>query len=776
MPSPAVTLIDEGNALEAQGHPAQAMARYDAAVQADPRCARAHLNRGNLLLGGGRIDEARAAYQRAIECDPHYAGAHYNLGNLNAAAGELTLALANFAAAIALKPDFADAFVALANAQDALGRPAEAVASYQRALEIHPGYAEVHFNLGALLLAHGRSGAAVESLRKATELRPDYAPAHDALGVALTALGRCDEAEASLRRALTLAPGSEEILHHLVAPMRVSGRMLEAARLILDHFERHAPSWRLKTDFAHCITSVRFTAGRDPGLRAALTAAFTEPWAGPIVFRGPALSLVMLTPEIAAGVRLVNEQWPQRLSTAVLSGSGLLAKLAADRLLRAVLVTVPVTTPEFERFLTAARAALLESAAGSGAPGTADPEGLEFYGALAQQCFINEYIFDLEEAEAAAADRCRARLLALLDAGATVPPLLLLAVAAYSPLGTLPQPQQLLTGEHSEAVAAVLRQQVSEPLEERALRALIVRLTPIGDGVSQQVREQYEENPYPRWVKLPRHDLARRFNEDLRLTFPMARFTPLEDDSSPQMLIAGCGTGSQPILAATRYRDVRALAVDLSLSSLGYAMRKTRELGIAGIEYAQADIVHLGTIGRTFDIIASIGVLHHLADPFAGWRTLLSLLKPGGFMQLGFYSELARRHIVAAREIIAARGYTGAPQDIRRFRRELRDSEGELRALLEIPDFYSMSDCRDLLFHVQEHRLTLGQIAAFLADNGLEFLGFELPVTDVLHQYRKRFSDDPAATDLRNWARFEADNPGTFLGMYQFWVQKPHAA
>ena len=46
----AIALIDEGNALEEQGLIAEAMARYDAAIQVDPQCARAHLNRGNILL------------------------------------------------------------------------------------------------------------------------------------------------------------------------------------------------------------------------------------------------------------------------------------------------------------------------------------------------------------------------------------------------------------------------------------------------------------------------------------------------------------------------------------------------------------------------------------------------------------------------------------------------------------------------------------------------------------------------------------------------------
>jgi protein O-GlcNAc transferase len=84
----ALAMIDEGNALEEQGRTAEAMVRYDAAVQADPRCARAHLNRGNILLASARIDEARNAYQLAVACDPHYAAAYFNLANLNCRAGE----------------------------------------------------------------------------------------------------------------------------------------------------------------------------------------------------------------------------------------------------------------------------------------------------------------------------------------------------------------------------------------------------------------------------------------------------------------------------------------------------------------------------------------------------------------------------------------------------------------------------------------------------------------------------------------------------------------
>jgi 2-polyprenyl-3-methyl-5-hydroxy-6-metoxy-1,4-benzoquinol methylase len=511
----------------------------------------------------------------------------------------------------------------------------------------------------------------------------------------------------------------------------------------------------------------------DSRIRAALKTAIAEPWAVPRQLCPSALSLIMLDRTIAKCVRVANASRPARLPKAAAFSADALTALAEDSLLHAMLEVVPVSTIEFERFLTCARHALLETASSKQTPDLSDVAALRFYAALSQQCFINEYIFDCDDREELAAATCRTKLLALLDANAVVPPLLLLAVAAYFPLYTLRGTSQLLDSNYPAPIDAVLRQQIREPFEEQALRAGITCLTPITVGVSEEVRTQYEHNPYPRWVKLPKHDQSPYFNSELRSSLPFGPFKPMADDRAPEALIAGCGTGSHPILTAQRFRGVRVLAIDLSLSSISYAKRKTRELGITNIEYAQADILKLSGVARTFDIIESIGVLHHLADPFTGWRTLLSLLRSGGFMHLGFYSELARRHVVKAREIIAARGYSSTPDDIRRFRRDLaRNPDVELQNLSQYPDFFSISECRDLLFHVQEHRLTISQIQSFLTDSGLHFVGFELD-RSVLHQYRALFTDDPACTDLRNWASFEADNPDTFVGMYQFWIQKP---
>lgn len=770
--NPAIAMIDEGNALEEQGQIAEAMARYDAAARLDPNCARAHLNRGNILLASLQFDEARRAYHLAITCDPKYAAAHFNLGNLNHRAGEFELASNNYQAAIAIKPDFADAFVALANTLDSMGHAAAAIENYERALAIRPDYAEVHFNLALLAASQGRGSEAAASLRRAIEIHPNFVGAHTTLGAVLSGLGQLDESVASLRRALALEPESAETIYLLAMVLLSSGKTPEALQVLVPSLERD-PKPATKAAFAACVARTRFSIN-DAKVRSLLTTAINESWGIPYELCRPALSLIILDPRIADCVRLANGAWPARLPKSVLFGANGLSALAADILFRALLEAAPVSTLEFERFLTCARHALLETASHVQLSDPAETAALHFYAALSRQCFINEYVFDCSDWEMRTVVECREKLLALLDSGETVPAVLLVAVAAYIPLFTLRGADRLLTSSYADSIEEVLRQQIREPMEEQKLRTSIPCLTSITGGVSEEVRAQYEQSPYPRWVKLPiRDNQQQRFNDELRRMLPFGPFTPMASDSSPEVLVAGCGTGSHSIIAAQRFRGVRLLAVDLSLSSISYAKRKTQELCIENIEYAQADILKLGDITRTFDIIESVGVLHHLADPFAGWQTLLSRLRPGGFMNLGFYSELARRHVVKMREMIAIHGYASTPNDIRRFRQDLaaQGRTAELQWLCEMPDFYSTSECRDLLFHVQEHRLTLTQIESFLTEFGLHFIGFELDPR-VVHRYRKHFADDQSGTDLRNWAQFEAENPDTFSGMYKFWVQK----
>ena len=186
------------------------------------------------------------------------------------------------------------------------------------------------------------------------------------------------------------------------------------------------------------------------------------------------------------------------------------------------------------------------------------------------------------------------------------------------------------------------------------------------------------------------------------------------------------------------------------------------------IEYAQADILKLGTIDRTFDRIEAVGVLHHLAKPEAGWRVLLSLLN--GTMRIGLYSAVARRAVVEARALIAEGGYSATAEDIRALRQTIIRSQST-NTLLKIADFYTMSGCRDLLFNVMEHRFTIPEIAAFLNQHGLWFHGFELEPA-IIEQFQRQYPGGEAPTNLDYWHEFETANPDTFWHMYVFSVSR----
>ena len=106
-------------------------------------------------------------------------------------------------------------------------------------------------------------------------------------------------------------------------------------------------------------------------------------------------------------------------------------------------------------------------------------------------------------------------------------------------------------------------------------------------------------------------------------------------------------------------------------------------------------------------------------------------------------------------------------EDIRRCRQALLHSP--FKEVAKASDFFNTSDCRDLLFHVQESQTTIPQIKSFIAENGLQFIGFEF-VPQLLQRYRSTFDGFP--NDLDRWHEFEVQNPDLFSGMYQFVVQK----
>lgn len=495
--------------------------------------------------------------------------------------------------------------------------------------------------------------------------------------------------------------------------------------------------------FARCLNYVAITA-HDPQLQAAVARAVAETWGAPAELAEQAGKLLKLDPLIEPHLNAVANHSPTRND---------LQRLNDHALLNALLQSAPVCDLALEGFLTGLRQTLLLNPVFvQTAP--------QLTASLAQQCFINEYIYPLSAAESAAFQN-----LSGTDA--------LLILACYQALHTLSESAALLTQTWPEPLQGVIRQQIIEPQQEASLASAMPSLSPINDQVSQAVRAMYEESPYPRWVKAPPSGNPQPMNAFLAQNYPLSGFVPLAADNPLQVLIAGGGTGQHPLHTARRFTGAQVQVIDLSRRSLAYAQRKTQELGLKNIKYAQADILQIGQINETFDLIESVGVLHHMADPWAGWEALISRLKPNGLMKLGFYSQTARKNINRLRDFIKSEGFGNTPGAIRACRQQLieHSESGDINDIFLMRDFYSTSACRDLLFHVQEHQMTLPELDAFIQSHGLRFIGFETDA-HTRDAYHQQFPDDPAATSLLNWHRFEQEHPNTFISMYQFWLQK----
>ncbi|MDV3458912.1 class I SAM-dependent methyltransferase [Sphingomonas sp. HF-S4] len=375
------------------------------------------------------------------------------------------------------------------------------------------------------------------------------------------------------------------------------------------------------------------------------------------------------------------------------------------------------------------------------------------------------------------------RLVALRDAltatGDTPPLLPALALQAFASQYVWPAPDQPPTGLAEALVQPptrfgegpawqLLAQRVREATVERELAAALPGFA-APQGLSAQVQRQYEAHPYPRWQAPP---ASRR--TDFR---PLLEALPGVDRAglppAPlSVLIAGCGTGYEAIDLARMDPSLSVTAIDLSRASLAFAQRKAQELGVTNLRFFHGDILALDRLDETFDVATSTGVLHHMANPHAGLASIVRTLRPGGIVRLALYSRRARAPVRAAHARIAERGWQADDAGIRAFRAHVLTlpEDDPLALLRQSDDFYSISGCRDLAFHVHEHHYTFPEIAALVAGAGLRLVGFDAS-PEALARFHEAHGPGADPLDLSLWDEVEAHHPYLFAGMIQFWCQ-----
>ena len=671
------------------------------------------------LHSQGNISEASKYYQLMINQKFKDHRVFSNYGIILKNNGKLEEAELSYRKAIEIKPNFAEAHSNLGNILRDVGKLQEAELCTHKAIEIKPDFAEAHSNLGNILRDVGKLQEAELCARKAIEIKPDFAEAHSNLGNILSDLGKHQEALDFYLKAIDINPKNSN------------------SYTLITRFLRDSDPSKFSTETLKNIFNLLLERNDIP--HKELISVFN------FIYRN----------EIINYLEIIDSNFSK------------IGVISNNKAIINALKKIIFCDAKLEEVLTKTRRNICLRIAKN--TETISETELQFIIALGEQCFLNEYVYSLTDEENASLnkiiDRCKDIQLNEINFS---------ILSCYYPLyKLLDKIASIKTFKSSnQSFKELIQMQIIEPLKEIKISKTIKRIGQINDNISQKVKSQYEENPYPRW-RYGNHSenqkitIIQGINNEINPNY----VSQYVNDKKLKILIAGCGTGNQ-ILQAQRYRNAQITAIDICLSSLSYAQRKVNELGIKNIELIQMDILNVNLLEDKFDVIECGGVLHHMKDPSKGLKELLDILKPNGFLKLGLYSELARREIIQAREYITNHKIQANDKDIKRFRKDVFSGKIEqISNLRNWGNFYTMSECRDLCFHTQEHRFTINEIGELLKSNQLEFLGFLLqqPVKSI---YKNYFPGDKKQINLQNWEKFEEQHPTTFASMYQFWVCK----
>ncbi|MET0676174.1 MAG: class I SAM-dependent methyltransferase [Bradyrhizobium sp.] len=305
----------------------------------------------------------------------------------------------------------------------------------------------------------------------------------------------------------------------------------------------------------------------------------------------------------------------------------------------------------------------------------------------------------------------------------------------------------------------------------------------MNETITEAVRQQYEAYSYPP----PIEDAATFLKQWGPLTCdPKFAGIQLWPEGRPRrdlrILCAGCGSSQAPLIALNN-PDCTVLGVDLSDASLAHSKRLRDRHGINNLELRQMSLLDIGELKRSFDLIISTGVLHHLPDPDAGLKALADVLDPRGSMAIMLYGTAGRPGIYMVQDILrrlgAGRNAEGVriARDLLKFippRHYLISATGKLPN--DIGKDAVDAGIVDMLLHPQDRAYAVPEVMQFVEAAGLAFFGWSdnaLYCADrfLSGEMLERVLALPAA---EQWAI--VDNLAALNSRHDFFVRKPPSA
>jgi 2-polyprenyl-3-methyl-5-hydroxy-6-metoxy-1,4-benzoquinol methylase len=244
-----------------------------------------------------------------------------------------------------------------------------------------------------------------------------------------------------------------------------------------------------------------------------------------------------------------------------------------------------------------------------------------------------------------------------------------------------------------------------------------------GSASDDVVRAFYESHPYPP----PIGDLARRrdlYRDPHRRRALSLLLWPLKAQRPKRkILIAGCGT-SQAARYALAEPDARVTAIDVSETSLRHTRNLQQKLGLRNLDPHRLAIERVRELGETFDQVVCTGVLHHLADPDEGLRSLRDVLAPEGAMHVMVYATYGRAGISMMQDYCRLLGIGASAPELR----DLAATIGALssdhpiaRVTKRAKDFAQPDALADALLNPRDRAFTVPQLHDWLKRCRLSF-------------------------------------------------------
>lgn len=252
--------------------------------------------------------------------------------------------------------------------------------------------------------------------------------------------------------------------------------------------------------------------------------------------------------------------------------------------------------------------------------------------------------------------------------------------------------------------------------------------------VAGQVEAFYNDHPFPDF-DLDKYNTQADLRNQASWYFKLLD-TYIPDDAS--IIEIGCGTGQLVNFMALK-PNRKVMGLDLSGASLKKARQLRDKIGIKNLTLHKRDIFEVSTENTgLFQYTFCNGVLHHTHDPYLAFLSILKVVRPMGFLTVGFYNTLGRIPLqIVKAQINKSKKYT---------LNQKKKFLGKLFTVSEFDDKQTDSWFADQFLHPQETTISVNQALSWFRKNKIAYVNSFPPIEigrDLKHAHLLHLQKNP---------------------------------